>query len=374
MAAGRSNKFPQSFLKANMKIYSITTDDKFKEYKETGFEAEHQEKILENWLENNPYHIIEDGKLLIMGRQVTTNLGAYIDLLAIDRQGDLVIIELKRDRTPRETLAQVLEYASSVEELGYEQLDEIFREYSGDEALNLAQYHREYFSLAPDEAVVFNNDQRIVIVGQKITPEIRQTSSFLRNKGVRVTCLEFTFFKAEGDLRLLSTSIVVGNEAAKISKVSSSPQSRTTESDFIKSIDPNGKVVFENLLAWAKENSYPIHWGAKGFSLNVDMSGNHVAFCYGYPPNTIFKQSVYSAFVGHGSLGSKVDISEHELQALKAEIQNSGLFQPAGGELKCPINHKFTEKELDLLLSCLTKAAQEIKQHGLKGQDENHTL
>lgn len=355
-----------------MKIYSITTDNKFKEYAEIGFKDEHRESILENWLENNPDKIIEDGKLLIIGRQVNTNLGSYIDLLAIDRQGDLLVIELKRDRTPRETLAQALEYCSFAEKLSYEQLDEIFRDYSGDEALNLAQYHREYFGLIPDEAVVFNNDQRIVIVGQKITPEIRQTSLFLRNKGVRVTCLEFTFFKADGGLRLLSTNIVVGSESPNISKVSSSSLPAITESFFLNSIDSNGKVIFEKLLAWAKSKSFPIHWGTKGFSLNVDLSGTHVAFCFGYPPNAVYQQSIYSALFGRGGLLSKIDISEQELQSLFSDARNTGLFQPAGRELKCLINRQFSEEETDKLILWLTKVTQEVEKHGLKGQGESH--
>ncbi|MGB9693495.1 MAG: hypothetical protein ACPLYF_01480 [Fervidobacterium sp.] len=356
-----------------MKIYSITSDNKFKEYTKISFQDEHQEAILEDWLASNPDKIIEDGNLLIIGRQVTTNLGSFIDLLAVDRQGDLVVIELKRDRTPRETLAQALEYASFTEKLGYEQLDEIFRSYLGDEALNLAQYHREYFSLVSDEAVVFNNDQRIVIVGQSITPEIRQTSTFLRNKGIRVTCLEFTFFKAEGGLRLLSTSIVVGNESKRISKVSSGSLPTISESAFFSSVDSNGKLVFEKLLIWANSNSFPIHWGTKGFSLNVNLSGTHVAFCFGYPPSSVYQQSIYSALFGRGGLLSKIDIPDQELQSLYTEAQTSSLFQPAGRELKCLINHKFSERELDLLFSWLTKVTQAIEKHGLKGQGESQS-
>ncbi len=354
-----------------MKIYSITPDNKFKEYAEIGFQDEHQESVLETWLENNPEKIIESGSLLIIGRQVTTSLGSFIDLLAIDRQGDLVVIELKRDRTPRETLAQALEYSSFVEKLGYEQLDEIFRNFSGDEALNLAQYHRVYFNMVSDEAVVFNNDQRIVIVGQKITPEIRQTATFLRNKGVRVTCLEFTFFKADGGLRLLSTSIVVGDESASISKVTSGSLPVISEGAFFNSLDANGKFIFEKLFTWAKSNLFPIHWGTKGFSLNVNLSGTHVAFCFGYPPKSVYQESIYSAFVGRGGLLSKIDFSEHELQALYTEAQNSGLFQPAGRELKCLINRKFSEKQIEWLFSWLTKLTQEIEKHGLKGQGES---
>lgn len=54
---------------------------------------------------------------MIIGKGVTTNLNTYIDLLGIDREGNAAIIELKRGRTPREILAQGLEYGSFVERL-----------------------------------------------------------------------------------------------------------------------------------------------------------------------------------------------------------------------------------------------------------------
>ena len=134
-----------------MRLFGITSEETFKEYIEREFQVEYRESILESWLENNPHSIIEDGNLLVVGRQVTTNVGSFVDLLAIDKQGDVAVIELKRDRTPRDTLAQALEYASFAERLDYEQLEDVFRTYIDDESANLAQYHREYFELATDE-------------------------------------------------------------------------------------------------------------------------------------------------------------------------------------------------------------------------------
>jgi len=162
-----------------MRVFGIQTDGKFKEYVQTPFKVEHEEKLLEEWLESNPDGILEDGKLLIIGRQVTTDLGGFIDLLGIDREGDIVIVELKRDRTPRDTLGQALEYASFAERLDSEQLESILHSYLNDESLSLAEHHREYFDLGSDEAISFNKDQRIVVVGQKVTSEVRQTASFL---------------------------------------------------------------------------------------------------------------------------------------------------------------------------------------------------
>lgn len=138
-----------------MRVFAIEPDGKFREYVQTPFQLQHKEAILEDWLESNPDGIIEDGKLLIIGRQVSTNLGNFIDLLALDRQGNIVVVELKRDRTPRDTVAQALEYASFVEQITSHQLEEILQSYLNDPSLNLAEHHWQYFELLSEEAVAF---------------------------------------------------------------------------------------------------------------------------------------------------------------------------------------------------------------------------
>ena len=84
-----------------MRLFRVQPDNTFAPYVQTPFQAEHTEAILEDWLEQNPEGIVEDGRLLLIGRQVATELGGYVDLLALDRERNGVVIELKRDRTPR---------------------------------------------------------------------------------------------------------------------------------------------------------------------------------------------------------------------------------------------------------------------------------
>ena len=349
-----------------MKIFSIKPEGKFEEYSQIPFQANHEESVLENWLESNPNEILEDSKLLIIGRQVTTNLGSVIDLLGIDREGNIVVIELKRDRTPRETLAQSLEYASFVEGLDSEQIEAILRLYVNDDALNIAEYHRSYFELELDEAVSFNKEQRIVVVGQRITSEIRQTASFLRRKGMQVTCLEFSFFQAEGNKNILSYDIVVGREPKRVKQVSSGSLPVVSQDAFLESLDENGKVIFEKLLQYAEKNSLPIHWGTKGFSMNVDKDGVHVAICYGYPPNAVFKQSIYTALVGRGGFLKKLDVSEADIQHLWSDAQDTGLFQSAGRELKVVIDRKLSIDEIESIIKWLKKVVETIGTHELK--------
>lgn len=72
---------------------------------------------------------ILDQNLLIIGRQVPTAYGKFIDLLAINHEGNLVVIELKRDKTPRDVVAQVLDYGSWIQTLEDEDIAEIFDAY-----------------------------------------------------------------------------------------------------------------------------------------------------------------------------------------------------------------------------------------------------
>lgn len=68
------------------------------------------EDRLEGWLEADIG--ILSSEILLIGRQVGTAHGGRIDLLGIGADGAISIIELKRDKTPRDIVAQVLDYAS----------------------------------------------------------------------------------------------------------------------------------------------------------------------------------------------------------------------------------------------------------------------
>ena len=70
-----------------------------------------------------------------------------------------------------------------------------------------------------------------------MTPETRQTASFLGTKGIRVTCVEFTFFQAAGGGRLLSQEVVLGREHTKPRHVVSGSLPVVSEGEFLKSCD-----------------------------------------------------------------------------------------------------------------------------------------
>jgi len=345
-----------------MKLLGINKDGKFIPYDEYDFKEENYEKDLESWLESNPDYILEDEKVLIIGRQVTTNLGSVIDLLGIDREGNVVVIELKRDQTPKETLAQILEYASFVEDLSYAQLEEISKEYLGEENLVLTDYHRSYFNLQEGEAVAFNKNQKLVIIGQSITKEIRQTASFLRKKGIEVFCIEFKYFKTKSGEQIISSEFVVGKDSYTVKKVSSGALPKINKEDFLKSVGQYGRSFFKALIEFAENNNLPIHWGSKGFSINVDLDGNHINILYGWPPHSVYKESILTSFA---EILKKVRDAESIVEFYREELNKLGIFVPAGKELKCILTNDLKDDQRDKLLETLSLVAKKIKEKGL---------
>ena len=83
---------------------------------EVNFEPMAVEARLEDIIEANI--AIAAPHLMIIGRQVRTAFDKVIDLLAMDIEGNLAIIELKRDKTYRDIVSQVLDYGSWVRALG----------------------------------------------------------------------------------------------------------------------------------------------------------------------------------------------------------------------------------------------------------------
>ena len=89
------------------------------------------EQRLEDMLAEDPSMSGLD--LLIIARQVHTGHGGYVDLLGLDADGRTHVLELKRDRTPRDVVAQALDYGSWVKDLSLEDLEQIHLEHHGDE-------------------------------------------------------------------------------------------------------------------------------------------------------------------------------------------------------------------------------------------------
>lgn len=345
-----------------MRIFGIQSDGKFVEFAHEPFQEDHTEKTLQDWLASNPEGILEDSELMIIGREVPTNLGGYIDLLGVDRAGNVVVVELKRAKTPRATVAQALEYAAFALRLDADQLETIHRDYNGGESLIFAEDHRKHFGLDESDAVAFNKDQRIVIVGQEIAPQIRQTAQFLNLKGVNVTCVEFAFFRAQGGGQLMSQEIVIGEESRRPVQVSSRSAPLVDEGTFLASLDDNGRADFSRLIEWSNKRSQRINWGTKGFASHVDFGDSSVSVFRVYPPKPGQQQVLIVTF---NEMEKKSSLPDGVIHNLKEQAESTNLFTPRGTkDLQRYVDQRMSDEEMTTLLSVLDEIANAIRQHG----------
>lgn len=190
-----------------MTIYRINSDGQMIESSRIQLEKEAQ---LEDWLTDSPWAIAEES-LLIIGRQTTARTGSevrYPDLIALDQEGNLVVIELKKGRAPREVVAQTLEYASWASELDESGIRAIAENYH---KCALDKQFIEYFEL--DEMPNLGGNLRLFIASEEIHQSVLNTCRFLRTKHlIDISCVNYKVYQDSESHILVDSTILVGNE------------------------------------------------------------------------------------------------------------------------------------------------------------------
>lgn len=158
------------------------------------------EKSLERMILADPT-ILSEGWMLI-GNQVKTVHGGFIDLLAIDENQSLVVIELKKNKTPREVVAQALDYASWAQKQKAHDLSRIYQNLAGEHAKNLSESYKERFGNDLDEEEL-NQSHQIVIVAAELDASTERIVDYLNGRDVPINVLFFKVFQ-DGEQQYLS--------------------------------------------------------------------------------------------------------------------------------------------------------------------------
>ncbi len=342
-----------------MRLYAVDREGSFVEYTAQDFGADQHERVLEDWLEHNPNALLEDSNVLLIGRQVSTEWGSTMDLLGLDKDGNVVVVELKRGRTPREVLAQALEYAAFVSALDYTALNELYCQYQSEVGPSLGEAWAEAFDAEAGTGVAFNKEQRVVIVAEDITPPLRATASYLRRIGLPMTCVEFGYFQTKRGDRVLSTDIVVGEEAGRTRAVSQARQI-TSRAEFEAACDEVARIVHGATLRMAEEEGFPVTWGTTGYSVRVEVAGTRATLCLGYPRTATGDQVLGLCF----SEAAKKVRGVTEIQArYGSRFGETGLFEAMGGlgNLKWVIDKPVSEEALAQVIDLLRDLGREVE-------------
>jgi len=156
------------------------------------------EQLLETMIVSSPD--ILSPEWMLIGRQESTDFGGRIDLLAITPDGSLVLIEIKRDRTPREVVAQALDYASWVEGLTADRIAQIYHRFSNGGSLSEAFKRR--FGAALDEDTL-NESHQVILVAAALDDSTERIITYLNARDIAINVVFFQIFQ-HGNEQLLS--------------------------------------------------------------------------------------------------------------------------------------------------------------------------
>lgn len=195
-----------------------------KRFSDLGFT---ERKHLQEWLENYPQALTQgDGdELLIIQKEFDgfDDTRERLDLLAIDKEGNLVIIENKLDDSGRDVVWQALKYASYCANLKKQQVVEIFQRYlnqkaqsEGAEPANAERVLLEFLQADDLQSVQLNTlkSQRLILVAAHYRKEVTNTVLWLSQFGVNCQCFKVTPYQAGTELFLNVEQIIPTPEAS----------------------------------------------------------------------------------------------------------------------------------------------------------------
>lgn len=199
------------------------------------------ESRLEDWIRDDIGLVNDD--LLVIGQQVPTDHTGEIDLLAMDSEANLVILELKRDRTPRDVVAQTLDYASYVQKLGLSEIGEIAANSDFLDGQSLEDAFSEKFGEDLPEFV--NQAHRMYIVASSLDSATERIVGYLsETHGVDINVATFAYFNVD-DREMVGRSMLLDEVAVQTrsdTRKTSKRRENLTQAELREIASENGVV------------------------------------------------------------------------------------------------------------------------------------
>jgi hypothetical protein len=139
-----------------------------------------------------------------------------IDLLGIDRDGNIVVIELKRDETGAHMELQALRYAAMVSTMTFLQAVDIYQRYldRSEDAKNAEGELRNFLNWQEEgKEAVFPNDVRIVLAAANFSKELTTAVMWLNQRDLDIRCVRMKPYKLDQTVLLDIEQIIPLQEA-----------------------------------------------------------------------------------------------------------------------------------------------------------------
>ncbi|MCH8822749.1 MAG: hypothetical protein IH984_04500 [Planctomycetes bacterium] len=161
-----------------------------------------KEKQIEKWITLNPSLLFTDaGSVMVIAQELSGELLA--DLLAVDSQGNLIIIEIKRHWSDRKTAGQILDYAARLSKWDYEAFNNRWKLHKGEQAGDLLKSFRNFVENPSFSEEDFLKTKRLFILASHADEGLKRIIIWLRDEyNVPIDFVPFTFFEDGDDVFL----------------------------------------------------------------------------------------------------------------------------------------------------------------------------
>ena len=172
---------------------------------------------LQEWIAKNPDVLGEELLIIQKEFQGFNDTKERLDLLALDKEGGLVVIENKLDDTGKDVVWQGLKYTSYCSTLTNDQIIKIFQEYldsngGGDAKENILDFLERD---SDEDLLLNNNDQRIFFIANNYRKEVTSTVLWLLDHDVQIRCFKATPYSLGKELFLQIEQIIPLPETAE---------------------------------------------------------------------------------------------------------------------------------------------------------------
>jgi hypothetical protein len=176
---------------------------------------------IQEWIRQFPEILGEELLVVSMEFDRFKQSADRLDLLALDRRGNLVVVELKRDGLAGYADLQALRYAAMVSTMTIEKLLPYFVQYqrrhlSQEEANTDSSW--ELIQEFVTEVEVFNelsNRPRIILCSENFSTELTTTVLWLNQTELDITCVRIVPYKVGNQIVVVPTKIIPIQEAKK---------------------------------------------------------------------------------------------------------------------------------------------------------------
>jgi hypothetical protein len=189
------------------KTMIFTYDKKTKEIevcKRTDFSTHAilERQHLEKWIETNPEILGEDVLIITNEYDKFDKTNERLDLLAIDKEGTIVIIELKRDDSGKSVDLQAIKYAAYCSTLTLETTSIIYKDYLEKSIPGISNEDARkkivgFISNSDFEEI--NDKPRIILVSKEFRPEVTASVLWLRKFNLDIKCIKFSPYEVSID-------------------------------------------------------------------------------------------------------------------------------------------------------------------------------